>query len=365
MKTKLKSGVVALSVGPLMLAGCANLPSDRALFGGGGYINEGDACRAERVVLTEYESRFAASIVTGAVTGAATTALTQLITTGEVSGRAVAAGALAGALGGYLGELYRQNQRDTLGVMRQVNQDLEQENQSIDGATAAFEALMACRRTEAEAIRARLTNGLITQTEAETEMEGVRVRVKEDIERAQDIQDDLLDRSESYESVYVNLDEAGAEAAGDLPTRIWRSTGNVNVRADATTSSARVGGVTAGEIVTVTAVRGEWYRIFTEDGLEGFIFASLLEPADTAQKADVQGEKVDRSQLEDPDMLQVSSDQQSQQELGELREKTYTNRLKRAQFVNQTQVASNEVDAEGGAFAIGFLNNEDLRFAKL
>jgi formylglycine-generating enzyme required for sulfatase activity len=83
----------------------------------------------------------------------------------------------------------------------------------------------------------------------------------------------------------VRLSALGvADAAPPDAIRRYRATANVNVRAEPSTSAARVGSLGENETVEVidTVADGNWFRVRLADGVEGYIFAALLAPETTA-----------------------------------------------------------------------------------
>lgn len=60
---------------------------------------------------------------------------------------------------------------------------------------------------------------------------------------------------------------------------------NSNIRAEPTTQSTVIGGLRAGEQITVTgdAAGGSWYRVELADGRTGYIFGRLLQPPPEAE----------------------------------------------------------------------------------
>ncbi len=171
----------------LLITGCATL--------GGTYPeDEGDICANQRGDLRRTEDYFVKQGITnvlgGAVIGAASGAIISAITGGDV-GKSAAIGAAAGAGAGLIKTLF---------------ESVNKENQQIDLATNAFNALSQCRFNAAEQARVDFRSGRLSKPDAATKLGDLKVRFNEDIMIANRIGAKISERSDQFQNNLVKED---------------------------------------------------------------------------------------------------------------------------------------------------------------
>ena len=88
--------------------------------------------------------------------------------------------------------------------------DLQLDRERAETVSRTFEALVACRKNEARQLNAALKKGTITREEAEPRMAALRALVQEDTVIAQETNELLVARTESFE---LSVEEAQEQAA--------------------------------------------------------------------------------------------------------------------------------------------------------
>lgn len=187
---KIKS-LFTIFICSLLITGCASL--------GGTYPeDEGDICANQRGDLRRTEDYFVKQGITnvlgGAVIGAASGAIISAITGGDV-GTSATIGAAAGA---------------GAGLVKTLFESVNKENQQIDMATNAFNALSQCRFNAAEQVRGDFRSGRLSKPDAAIKLGDLKGRFNEDIAIANRIGAKISERSDQFQNNLVKEDPAVA-----------------------------------------------------------------------------------------------------------------------------------------------------------
>lgn len=277
-------------------------------------VSKDDACGQQSIALRESQGYFERSIIQGAAIGAVGGAiLGGILGGGDGALTGAAVGAAAGAGGGYLAA--RQNEAtDRASLGQTVYQDAQHETGEIVRALAAFNRVRDCRLARVGDIKQQFGAGQLTREQAQTMLDVEKRRYADDIivvktiagkidERHQEFvtavetmsEDNpeasaLLARAkEAEQSEWKNPDAPAAEAPVVAQDLVVAST-NLNVRAEPSTTGAKVGLLEGG----VSALRtgpdqGGWTPIQLTDGTDGFVATQYLSGyEDTAPKVDAQ-----------------------------------------------------------------------------
>jgi hypothetical protein len=92
--------------------------------------------------------------------------------------------------------------------------DITSDQTRIENVTTTFDALMACRRQEANAIKADVAAQRLTRTDGEAAMAKLRTLIAEDVEAAREVNQTLQQRTAEFQ---LSAEEAKKEAA-NAPT---------------------------------------------------------------------------------------------------------------------------------------------------
>ena len=203
-----RNAAIALVVSAgLMLTNCATLdPIVDDMRGKLGlnddpYLSDkSDICYSQRVALSDKGSTFFQDMVAGAVAASAMAALGAAMSGGDARQVATAA-AFAGLAGGYMVSLQRQQQNPTL-MARTAISDMQAENANIERTTVAFNNLVNCRKAEAATINQDLRAGRIGRSTAEERMAMVRAKFREDLNKASQINQKIVERSDGFVTVH-------------------------------------------------------------------------------------------------------------------------------------------------------------------
>ena len=170
------------------------------------YLDETDACFAERKALAENGAAFDPAYVRNAALGAAAGGLAVALAGGSTRDVVigVGVGAAAGLAGTYLAKL-KQDGLDANGVATRARSDVAAENAQIDKAIAAFNRLDQCRAREARSVQTAFNRRLIDRPTAETQMAAVRARRAEDVEKFREIARRIDGNSQAYVAVYNDI----------------------------------------------------------------------------------------------------------------------------------------------------------------
>jgi len=170
-----------------------------------GYDYSSDVCRVQRDQLLEQQDYFADDLIKGVLVGAAVGALTGALTaaaTGGDMGEGAAIGAIGGAVVGagtaYFNYVQRQsgNQSELLNT---ILLDMESDAERLERTQRALDSLIACRRREAETIRANFRNGTIDEATARSQMAALNKKLSEDVRVAREINGNVAERRTNFQ----------------------------------------------------------------------------------------------------------------------------------------------------------------------
>lgn len=246
-----------------------------------------DSCRPQLIALDSTGDFFGASILQGAATGAGVGALSGALMGGLIGGgwRSAGWGALGGAVTGaavggtmaYWGALQQQH-LDQASLYSRVSLDLERENGQISKTQLAFDALVACRFRQAQAINADYVAHRIDRATAEAEMAQVRQRATKDLALARMINQQIQDRGQQFGVAVTNMDPTAASAmtmASQSQPAMVRAVTPVKLTPDP--ASPQIASLQPREQVTVSPGRNGYALVKTASGQQGFVSASSLE----------------------------------------------------------------------------------------
>lgn len=81
----------------------------------------------------------------------------------------------------------------------------------------------------------------------------------------------------TYSASDINIDVQVSGLAAGTPLTVVTESSNLNIRQEPSTEAAVVGKAAKGEIVTlVEQTSGEWWKVSTKDGEEGFAYSRYL-----------------------------------------------------------------------------------------
>jgi len=298
----------------LGLAGCAVLISLTSCDTAQNFFDRDDVCRDQRAALRSYGDYFAQDILVGGVIGAAVGTVVGVAThqsTGTTA--ALAAGGFAvGAGAGYWAAVQQKN-ADLASRRRQVTSDIAADNQKIDGAQGAFNALLDCRRQEAARLRADAAAGRISQTDAGKQMAAIRSRYDDDVALGKRIGANIATHSADLE--YANEQLKPQPYVTRRGTAIYASMDEKSAKLDSLRSGATVSGA---------AVNTNWVKVTLARGRTGYVLAGDLSlQAETIARNKSRRHTPPPSAKGDP-----------------VEEGVFTNLSKRADFDDSVQVAS-------------------------
>jgi hypothetical protein len=184
---------LALSLAIVAVPGCATnkpgTPSPTA-----------DTCKPQREAFRGYDDYFGKSMLIGAGLGAVAGGLIGYAIKQDAKAAltGAAVGAAAGAAGGYW-QAVSQQKADRAAQTQQVLTDVNADNDKISAIQASFDTLVACRRGQADTIRADYKAGRIPRDQAETQMAAVKKRYEDDVAFAQKIDGKIAERSANFQ----------------------------------------------------------------------------------------------------------------------------------------------------------------------
>jgi hypothetical protein len=278
-------------------------------------LDSNDVCRDQRAALRSYGDYFAQDMLVGGAIGAAVGTVVGLAThqsTGTTLG--LAAGGLAiGAGAGYWAAVEQKN-ADTSARRRQVTNDIDAENQKIDGAQGAFNKLLDCRRQEAARLRADVRAGRISQVDGGKQMADIRSRYDDDIALAKKIGGNIATHSADLEF-----------ANEQLKPQPYVARHSAAIYANSDEKSAKLENLRSGAVISGAAVNGNWVKVTLSRSRTGYMLASDLElQAETIARNKSRRHSPPPAAKGDP-----------------VAEGVFTNLSKRADFDDSVQVASN------------------------
>ncbi len=217
MRSKLLRYTAIAVVGANLLSGCQTLQTNKY-----GYDYSSDVCKAQRDQLLEQQDYFAEDMIKGAVGGAALGALSgalgAVITGGDV-GEAAAVGAIAGAVAGagaaYFNHVLKQSGNQSR-MLSTILLDMETDAERLDRTQRALDALIACRRGEAQTIRANARAGTIDEATARSQMAELNKKLREDLRVAREINGNVAERRTEFRVAAVQV---GAVSGNRPPPR--------------------------------------------------------------------------------------------------------------------------------------------------
>lgn len=299
----------------LSLAACAILVSLTSCDTAQNFLDRDDVCHDQRAALRSYGDYFAQDILVGGVIGAAVGTVVGVAThqsAGTTAG--LAAGGLAiGAGVGYWAAIQQKNS-DMASRRRQVTDDIHAENQKIDGAQAAFNKLLDCRRQEAARLRADVRAGRVSQTDGGKQMADIRSRYEDDVALGKRIGTNIATHSADLE--FAN------EQFKPQPYVARRGTA---IHASMDEKSAKLESLGAGAQVNGAAVNASWVKVSLGRGRTGYVLASDL---------DLEAETVARNKSRRHSSPPPSANGDP------VAEGVFTNLSKRADFDDSVQTAS-------------------------
>ncbi len=190
-----------------VLVGCADV---KQVGGGlvnsvenafGSYINESDVCVNQRRDMVEQASLFDQETLGGIALAIGAGVTVGLVSQSLEAGIATTAVALAGL---YLAKYLKDGNNPTQ-VTSAIRSDVRAANTQIDKTAAAFRQIDKCRRNEAKAIRAALRKGTITREVAKTQMAAVKERRQQDIDKFEELAENISQSSAAYASAYNDI----------------------------------------------------------------------------------------------------------------------------------------------------------------
>lgn len=230
-------------------------------------LDTNDVCHDQRAALRSYGDYFAQDMLVGGAIGAAAGGIVGAVThqsIGTTLGLS-AAGFAVGAGAGYWAAVEQKNS-DMAARERQVTSDIDAENRKIDGAQAAFNDLIHCRREEAAHLRADVAAGRISQTDGDKQMADIRSRYDDDIALGKKVGANIASHSADLE--YANEQIKPQPYVARHETAIYASQ-------DA--NGARLENLRGGAVISGAAVDTTWVKVRLARGRTGFIQASDLE----------------------------------------------------------------------------------------
>lgn len=230
-------------------------------------LDSNDVCHDQRAALRSYGDYFAQDMLVGGALGAAAGGIVGAVTHQSVGTTLglTAAGFAVGAGAGYWAAVEQKNS-DMAARERQVTSDIDAENHKIDGAQAAFNDLIRCRREEAAHLRADVAAGRISQTDGDKQMADIRSRYDDDIALGKRVGASISSHSADLEYAneqikpqpYVTRHEAAIYASQDA-------------------NSARLENLRSGAVISGTTVDTNWVKVHLSRGRTGYMQASDLE----------------------------------------------------------------------------------------
>lgn len=277
-------------------------------------LDTNDVCHDQRAALRSYGDYFAQDMLVGGAIGAVTGAVVGVVThQSTATTMGLAAGGLAiGAGAGYWAAVEQKN-ADMAARERQVTSDIKADNAKIDGAQAAFNKLVQCRRQEATALRTDVKAGRISQTDGQKQMADIRSRYEGDVALGKQVGANIATHSADLEF-----------ANEQLKPQPYLAKHAAAIYAKADQKSAKIESVHDGATVSGAAVDTTWVKVSLGRGRTGYMLASDLDlEAETAARNKQRRHTAPPEAKGDP-----------------VAEGVFTNLSKRADFDDSVQVAS-------------------------
>jgi hypothetical protein len=278
------------------------------------FLDRDDVCRDQRAALRSYGDYFAQDILVGGVIGAAVGGIAGAAThqsLGTTLGL-TAAGFAVGAGAGYWAAVEQKN-ADMASRQRQVNSDIKADNAKIDGAQAAFNKLLDCRRQEAGRLRLDVAAGRVSRTDGGKQMADIRSRYDDDVALAKKIGGNIATHSADLEFANEQLKPQPYVTKNAAP-----------IYASMDKNSAKLESLRAEADISGAAVNTTWVKVGLSRGRSGYMLASDLDlQAELNARSKARRHTPPASAKGDP-----------------VAEGVFTNLSKRADFDDSVQVAS-------------------------
>jgi len=176
-----------------------------------GYDYSSDVCKVQRDKLLEQQDYFAEDLIKGVIGGAALGALTGAIgaaVSGGDVGQGAAVGAVTGAVVGagaaYFNHVLKESGNQSR-LLSTILLDMESDTERLDRTQRALDALIACRRGEANTIRANFRAGTIDAVTAKAQMAELNKKLREDLRVARDINKNVAERRTEFRVAAVQV----------------------------------------------------------------------------------------------------------------------------------------------------------------
>lgn len=240
-------------------------------------------CDAQYRELSKFDDVFEKAIAAGAVAAGA-----AAIATGDWR-VALATFLVVSFATDYVVTLQQQNEAQRRDIYMK---DVNGENQVIDGATLAFDALADCRFAAAKRVKTDLRASRITELNAQQQMAKISELFQWDMKLGRKMQVRIDTRGQQFNNAAALVDEPEPEAPTEAPAPIASASEPMqeigspretyrqsNVRSGPGTSNAKIASLaprTGVELLGPAEGSPGWSRIRLEDGREGFMSSSLL-----------------------------------------------------------------------------------------
>lgn len=294
-------GRFGLSLGlatTLALTGCGNKLES---YGSSPVSN--DTCVTYRQPLIDTEKQYNDELAQDVAIGAVGGALIGAIAGG---GRGAAIGAAAGALTGAAAAYYRNQQqkaRNQAELQSLIDKDAATGQQYMGRLGSAVRNLSACRNRQVADARAQYQNKQITRDQAKAQLNAIGLAVGQDRQLIQEVLGKADERvnqlvqaraasNDQSEDAYLgNLKSyqgrrgPAAASSGGTGSTMYAQAG-VNVRAEPSANSARLGALAPGSAVLISGESpdGAWYQV-SYDGRTGYVIKTGLAGSPPARGA--------------------------------------------------------------------------------
>ncbi|MBB4267445.1 hypothetical protein [Roseospira visakhapatnamensis] len=206
MRSKLLRYTAIAVVGAGLLSACQTTGSNKY-----GYDYSADVCKVQRDRLLEQQDYFAEDLIKGVVGGAAVGALAGVlgaaITGGDI-GEGAAIGAISGAVAGagaaYFNHVLKESGNQSR-LLSTILLDMESDAERLARTQRALDALIACRRGEAQTIRANVRAGTIDAATGRTQMATLNKKLREDLRVAREINGNVAERRTEFRVAAVQV----------------------------------------------------------------------------------------------------------------------------------------------------------------
>ncbi len=249
-------------VAALTTVGCDSTPTMHSFFD-----RAPDTCHDQRQDLDSYGNYFAQNMIVGAASGAAAATLLGVVTHQSVSTTVAMAAAAAtiGAAAGYWQSVSQKN-ASLEARRRLVQTDVQAENKKVDGAQAAFNRLLDCRRKQAADLKADVAAGRVSHSDGEKQMAEIKARYTDDVEIGRRINANMADHA-------ANLEYANEQ----LKPQPYVTTQPTVVYASESTGAAHVASFKSQTTISGAAVDQNWVKVTLAGGRTGYVQTSDVE----------------------------------------------------------------------------------------